>query len=155
MPETRVCNECKTEKRLKEDFKCVNEEEGWYARKCKSCWSDRRREQRHNNKESRFRSMLNVKRHESKKENIEFNLDLEWMLQKSDDGCEVTQIPFNEEYEPRHMRNPEIDRINPRGPYTKENCRLVIRGFNMMKSHMTDEELAKLSRRFLDYYEEQ
>lgn len=65
-----------------------------------------------------------------KKMNIEFSLTPEWIKQRFDNGiCELTGISFDMVGK-MTPNSPSIDRINPNGGYTPENCRMIIWSLN-------------------------
>jgi len=88
---------------------------------------------------------------------IPFNLDIGWLSSKLALGfCESTGLPFKEHPNVGH-RNPylpSVDRIDSSGGYTKDNCRLVVMGFNVLKSNFDDDTLTQFCKCFCEIYEE-
>lgn len=63
--------------------------------------------------------------------------------------CSVTGLPFDLNKPEGSMKNPyapSIDRIDPNVGYIKENTRLVIWQYNLMKGEISDAELLKLCK---------
>jgi hypothetical protein len=74
----------------------------------------------------------------SRKNGLPCDLDAEWVQGKLAAGaCEMTGLPFDSEK--RGPNSPSIDRINPRGGYTKDNCRMIVWALNRaMSNHGED-----------------
>lgn len=64
----------------------------------------------------------------AKAKGIECDLDVEWFTIRIEAGvCELSGLPFDiERKSPRGPNTPSVDRIDPKGPYTKANCRLIL-----------------------------
>lgn len=76
---------------------------------------------------------------------IEFDLDYAWIEPKIRAGvCELSGLPFDSYY--RSPNLPSIDRINPQGPYTKENCRLILWALNRAMSDLGQDYLFSVLR---------
>lgn len=75
---------------------------------------------------------------------LKFNLTKSWIAKRLEVGvCEVTGIPFDLSYGD-HTRNPfapSIDRRNPKGNYTYQNCRLVVWVHNAARNEWGDDIL--------------
>ena len=84
----------------------------------------------------------------------ESDIDLDFILTKLKEGkCEVTGIPFEFENNFGTMKNPlapSIDRIDSQIGYLKENTRLVIWQYNLMKGELTDDQILDI---FAPYFE--
>lgn len=83
---------------------------------------------------------------------IECNLDVEWYTAKLKGCCELTGRKFkhtkpfsNAVLHKNGNRTPTIDRIDPKGGYTKDNCRMVTWEVNQMKRQHSDSYLLKLA----------
>lgn len=81
-----------------------------------------------------------------KNKKLDFDLDLEWVLSRIKNKCEVTGLKFvlytvGQGYGTRHALAPSVDRIDPRKGYTKDNCRVVIWWFNCAKQRYSDIDL--------------
>lgn len=69
---------------------------------------------------------------------VAYDLDRKWFDERFKAGvCEVSGLPFI--LEKRSPFLPSIDRKNPKGPYTKENCRLVLWWLNRALSDDGDD----------------
>lgn len=95
----------------------------------------------------RARAMLkSAKRREHK--GSEFNLDLDFILEKLDNGvCEVTGIPFSYDKPDGVTCNkfsPSLDRVDNNIGYIKSNVRVVVWQYNLMKGQITDYELLEI-----------
>jgi hypothetical protein len=91
------------------------------------------------------------------KKGLEFNLTIEWLIEKLKDGkCEATGIPFK--LKPNNTTSnpyyPSIDRIDSSKGYTKDNCQLVITAFNNLKSDNDMELVLQFAKNFTKIYEE-
>jgi hypothetical protein len=71
-----------------------------------------------------------------KKEPIECDLTAEWVQARIDAGiCEMSGLPFDMDTK-RGPNTPSIDRIDPAGPYTMENCRVILWFLNRAMSNL-------------------
>ena len=67
--------------------------------------------------------------------------------------CVETGIEFIYEKQERfkcHPFSPSVDRIDSTKGYTKDNIRMVIWQYNLMKGEMTDEELLNVCKRIIE-----
>lgn len=83
--------------------------------------------------------------------NKPFTITKKWILNKIEKGyCEVTGIKFNLELTKTTKRPfaPSIDKKNPNGFYTKENCQVVCFIYNVAKGEFTHDDVLKLSNAF-------
>ena len=88
--------------------------------------------------------------------NLEYNLTSDWLKTKLAVGiCEATGLPFK--YRPKNSTLnpflPSIDRIDSNKGYTRENCRVVITAFNLLKSDFDEETLEIFCKNFISKYE--
>lgn len=68
-------------------------------------------------------------RRAAKKATVAFDLDRAWFEMRLGAGvCEMSGLSF--EFGRRNWNAPSVDRIDPKGPYTKDNCRLVLWALN-------------------------
>lgn len=83
-----------------------------------------------------------------KDKGTEFDIDLPFILAKLDKGiCEVTGIAFNYDKPSGESTNkfaPSIDRIDSSVGYIKNNVRVVVWWYNLMKNDSTDNELLEI-----------
>jgi hypothetical protein len=84
-----------------------------------------------------------------KQAGIEFDLAYDWVRTRLDSGCELSGLEFDLTMD-RGFRLPSVDRIDPKGPYTMKNCRLVIWFLNRAKSDYNDEEVFDVYRRVIE-----
>lgn len=81
-------------------------------------------------------------------EKVDF--DYKWILKKLEAGiCEVTGISFDFEKPHDTSKNPyapSIDRIDSSKGYCKDNVRIVIWQYNLMKGEIPDDKLLELCR---------
>lgn len=85
------------------------------------------------------------------------SITLEWVMRGIEGGiCPVTGIAFD--LTNGHQRitgraknpySPSLDRIDPKGPYSPNNTRVVIWQYNMMKGELSDGEIFEICRRIL------
>jgi len=91
------------------------------------------------------------KRHEANRKGLDFNLNEEWYLAHWSQGCEITGRDFDlpeDDGLGNSVRTPwqaEIDRIVPSGPYTMDNCRLVVAIYNRARMNWTDGDVSELA----------
>ena len=93
----------------------------------------------------------------ARKKHIKFNLDTQWVLEKLNKGvCEATGIEFKLEPQDTSVNPyyPSIDRIDSSLGYTKDNCQLVIVGFNNLKNLNNEADLKIFCKGFVEHMEE-
>lgn len=91
--------------------------------------------------------MLSRFKSKAKSESLPFNLDLEWFRSRIEQNtCEVTGLEFEWlQYEGgrkgrRSLFSPSVDRIDNSRGYTKDNCRMVVWGVNLLKNNQNEED---------------
>ena len=90
--------------------------------------------------------ILSIVKRECKERNIVTNIDREWIQTRLDSGvCELSGIAFDMVGK-RTPNSPSIDRINPRGGYTIDNCRMITWSLNRAFSNLGEQY-------FLDIFE--
>jgi len=103
----------------------------------------------------RITRIVTLARRRSKKKGWKIDINKKWCRERID-KCEATGIKFDNTYEGTFITMnpyaPSIDRIDNNREYTKDNCRLVLTTFNSLKSTLSDEELYKNLKQFIQYY---
>ncbi len=159
----KKCVNCNIEKELSEFYKDSKNREG-YRVVCKKCFlirypykvTERGREnwrRYKNSKKGIINCLLNNAKDRAKKNNLNFDLDYEWLESKIDNGkCELSNIIF--EYDSRGLYksnpySPSIDKIDPKKGYEKSNCRVVCFCVNMSMSDWGQEVLFNMCENLL------
>jgi len=105
----------------------------------------------------RITRMVTLARRRAKQKGWSVEIDKEWCRERID-RCEATGIPFDNTYEGTFISMnpyaPSIDRIDNSKEYTKDNCRIVLTAFNSLKHTLSDDELYKNLKQFVNYYEQ-
>jgi len=107
---------------------------------------------------SKMRKFLSQKKSICKKNNIPYDLDIEWYIEQLKEGCALTKIPFvisklddikkKGVYSPYQ---PSIDRIDPNEGYLKSNCRLILHALNLFKLNFSDDHMYKIAEQLLEH----
>jgi len=98
--------------------------------------------------------LYHAAKYRAKKKSLEFDLTKDWILEKLNNGlCEASgiKIEFSEKYSRnRHAFSepfsPSLDKINPKGGYTKENTQIVVWIYNAAKSSFTHNDVLTLAK---------
>lgn len=98
----------------------------------------------------RAKTLLKGAQRRSHKFSEPLTVDVEFIQEKLENGfCEVTNLPFDFsphlEYD-KNPYSPSIDRIDSNKGYTKDNTRIVIWQYNLMKGEITDQELLDICK---------
>lgn len=92
---------------------------------------------------------LHGTRKSAKQQRVECDLDREWFKTRLDAGvCEMSGLPFDMKTK-RGPNSPSVDRKIAGGPYTKENCRMILWSINRALSNHGEEYLIGVFRRII------
>ena len=108
--------------------------------------------------DARYVAGLNVNRTKARAERkgLPFDLDINWMHERLQQGCALTRLPFDLTLNLQrgkgsgHPLAPSVDRIEPARGYVKDNCRVVFWGLNALKGAGTDEHAMFLARALVE-----
>lgn len=104
--------------------------------------------------EMQLRAALVTAQVRARRKGIDFGIDIDWALDevvKTDLCCPLTGIKFFTQPAARsrqHPYAPSIDKIDPRGGYTKDNCRIVIYAINVMLHDWGPKVFEKVADRY-------
>lgn len=102
----------------------------------------------------RTKSLLKSAKRRSYKFDYHCDIDYYFILEKLEKGyCEATGIVFDKNGEgdySNHPYSPSLDRVDSKKGYTKENVRMVIWQFNLMKGEVSDEYLLSICDKFIE-----
>ena len=101
-------------------------------------------------------NLLQAARGRAKKNNIEINIDLDFLLhlyEQQNGKCKLTDLNFtlNVRKEGQHFNpfNPSIDKINSKGGYTKDNIRLVCVIVNLSLNEFGEENFKLMCEAYI------
>lgn len=155
---SKACTQCKIQKPLEQFYRSPNGI-GGRTSTCKECskllqkqkkWGSYSPEfyaKRMNSIKGRITALRADIQRRAKRRELDFDLDRDWFRERLERGlCEVTAIEFvfhGEEGTSRRTNpcSPSVDRIDPRRGYTKDNCRMTLLAFNMLKGEATDAQV--------------
>ncbi len=161
--ESKKCSLCRRRKPLDEFYRAKGGI-GGRTGQCKSCANERmragghfdydkkKRDERTGTIPGRVNDLLKSIKYRAKKRGVECTLTRQWLIERFEAGaCEVTGVPFQlsgGKIKGRfiHPFSPSVDRILPGRGYTAENCRLVIRSFNVARADFDDADVLVLAR---------
>ena len=78
-------------------------------------------------------NMLGVIKRKCAKDGISYDLDSQWLKEKVEAVCEVTGTPFDM-HEPGGPFLPVVARRDKSGPFTKDNCQVVVNIYSIANS---------------------
>ncbi len=96
-------------------------------------------------------------KYKCKQLSLPYDLDKEWVLDRLNSigwKCELTGLPMNLRLETRsgfHWDSISVDRLNPKGGYTKDNIRFVLNQINIFRQDASDDQMYMLAKALLDY----
>lgn len=106
----------------------------------------------------KFSDLLSAARSRSKKYNLEFDIDLEFLLKKCEEQngkCKLTNIDFTFNLKGVQKNfnpfNPSIDRIDSTKGYTKDNIRIVCVIVNLSLNEFGEEIFKKMCQSYINY----
>lgn len=154
---TSACKECSKKKSKtysqREDVKNIHAEYNKEKRKNPKFIEESKKRSENFRKSNRGRAIElfnSAKRRSNKFSDIDF--DYTYLLDKITKGyCEATGIEFDMEPTEKYIKNPlspSIDKIDPSVSYKKDNVRIVIWQFNLMKGEIKDDELLVICKKF-------
>ena len=82
---------------------------------------------------------------------IDYNLDQEWIHDRMLKGCSLTGIKFDLNAVDGRLNpmGPSIDRIDSTMGYLKSNCRVILFCLNAFKSTMSDDEMYSVAKKLI------
>jgi hypothetical protein len=145
---TKKCPKCRVEKNIEEFSKAKNRKDGLQT-SCKRCHNKYTQENKEsikqlgikyrqknkklikeNHQKNIIRTLFNKAKYRTKNKNLEFDITLEWLLERYSGRCELTKIEFQFAEEGRGPISPSLDRIDSSKGYTKDNVRIIIWSLN-------------------------
>jgi hypothetical protein len=97
-------------------------------------------------------TLHSLARNRAKKKGLEFDLDVEWVYEKlkplvcERTGIDLTLTNKGAHYGSRNPLTPSLDKINPKGGYTKDNVQVVSWWYNLAKFVYTDQQVLEICR---------
>lgn len=109
-----------------------------------------RQEKYYKTKDGRITRLLSNARRRARDNNLECDLDLDFLRSIAPDNCPVFGFPLDwtnwgEMNQIANESSPSLDKINPNKGYTKENVIFLSWKANRLKSNATHEELQTLA----------
>ncbi len=97
----------------------------------------------------RIHILISAARLRAKQNNLEFELDLEWLVKKVKHGrCEVSNLKFTFDPPKRGYHHnpyaPSLDRHDSKKGYTKANTKVVIWAYNQAKGQWNDKHFRRI-----------
>lgn len=87
----------------------------------------------------------------AKEKNLNFDLDVEYLLSIYTDICPILEIPLNWDGGPKTDNTPALDKIIPEKGYVKGNVRFISTKANSMKTDATLEQLLLFAKNIEKY----
>jgi hypothetical protein len=95
-----------------------------------------------------IRNSLGLKRRAGEKVSVSWT-HIKKILESQGYKCAVTQLPFWGSGRPQGIANwdsPSLDRIEPDGPYSADNLRVVLFCINAFRGRMADDQMLKVAQ---------
>jgi hypothetical protein len=132
----KVCNVCTTEKK-EDQYQKYNLYKGGLHPTCKSCLSVKKAQ---DYKDRWFIYQARLKKAESKRKGIPYDLTPEYLESIWTDKCPVFEVLFVR-FDKSHSHSPTLDRVDPSKGYVKGNVKYICARANRIKYDATPEEL--------------
>ena len=172
---TKVCSKC-MEKKLVELFytnrgkprgKCKDcyhpKKACWPRPPCKNCGGliQSTRSEKTNHCDAcydlyrRCTVLLGSIQHRSIKKQLEYDLDVDWLMALIQAGCPKLGVSFElgdvgKDFGTRSAYAPSVDKIDPLKGYTKDNCQVVSWWYNCAKQQFSDDRMIELCRQVIE-----
>lgn len=102
----------------------------------------------------RGKTLIGTARHRAYKKELEFNLDMDWIVPKLEAGvCEVTGCVLSFTRLGKGLKNPfspSLDRIDCSKGYIKDNCQLTCCLFNVAKNDFSEKDVETMARSYIN-----
>lgn len=159
----KLCKFCGAEfKAIRNQVYCVREcarnAQKIYLRAYTKEWGKRNKDKRLATKrkigksfKGRFQSMMDNMRSRNTRLGVKLDIDRDWLMQKIQNGfCEVSGLPFDLSGAFKADFAPSVDRIKPKEPYSKDNCRVIAWVINRALSDKGLEAMCDIFQRIID-----
>jgi len=147
----KLCTRCTEEKDISLFYRKSQNRPGYlsWCKKCKNKDDIANTKKYNATSHGTAKRLLDLARRRAIEKELLFDLDREWIKNKIDLGfCEASGIPFNLSIR-RGPFTPSLDKINPKGNYTKDNVQVVVCIYNFAKSNYTHEDVVTLAKALL------
>ena len=139
--ETKRCSKCKQTLPI-EMFNRNKQSRTQYGSWCKSCF-----------KKAKISNplfiLLQSAKYRSRKRQLFFDIDIEWLQKRYTGRCELTDIEFQFATEGRSPIAPSLDRIDNTKGYTKDNVRIIIDCLNTAIGQWGEEVYYRVAKAYI------
>lgn len=154
---SKQCSKCKVAKPATEFYRVFEKRTSQHTLSswCRDCTAKYIRHHEASTVPGRAGRLLYGAKWRARRLGVAFDLTRAWVVAKLEAGtCEATGRQFVFEcgfrlgdfYDKRNPWAPSIDRINPKGGYTQDNCRVVVWVFNEAKMGYPDAAIIEMAR---------